>query len=277
MSNVSRRQMLGLMGGAMAVGFGAGCMGNGDPAMAAAMPVEETPFSWTPHILKPKAIQEVAREGYYYKGFGCGYGVFWSIIGTMGKEYGAPYNSFPYSMLEMGKGGISDWGTICGALLGGVAAMALFWGRKERDPMVSELFRWYETTKLPIYQPPKGLAYGMDLKLPQNVSGSVLCHISVGKWCYETGIAAGSKERSERCSRITADVAKKTVEIMNSKIQGKFKGEIAFSDDYKNCTQAGCHGGNAEKFEGPWLKGQMDCTPCHSGSEHVMDKTTNHP
>lgn len=276
MSSVNRRQMLGLMGGAMVAGFGAGALSCHSPAMGA-MPVEEKPFSWTPRALDVAEIQPIAHERFYHQGFGCGYGVFYSIIGTMGKKWGEPYNSFPYSMMEMGKSGFSEWGTLCGALLGGVAAMSLFWGRKDRDPMVDELFRWYETAAFPMYKPAKGLPVGLDVDLPTSVADSVLCHISVSRWSYTTGIPAQSKQRSERCARITADVAKKTVEIMNAKIEGTFKVAAGPSQTRETCTVPDCHGGDKDKYQSPILKGKMDCTPCHTGSEHVQNKLKDHP
>lgn len=155
-------------------------------------------FGWKPHKLDPEECAKIAYEGYWYKGYACGYGAFYSIIGVLGEKYGAPYNTFPFTMLEANKGGISDWGTICGALYGAAAAYALFWGRKERDPMVTELYRWYEQTALPIYQP-GDMAQGVKGDIPSNPSGSVLCHISVSKWCYNTKLPASGKERSERC------------------------------------------------------------------------------
>ena len=91
-------------------------------------------FGWKPHKLDPKEVAAVAYEGYWYKGYACGYGCFYSLIGLMAEKYGAPYNTFPFTMLEANKGGISDWGTICGALYGAAAAYALFWGRDERMP-----------------------------------------------------------------------------------------------------------------------------------------------
>ncbi|MDL2285582.1 C-GCAxxG-C-C family protein [Desulfovibrio sp. OttesenSCG-928-F07] len=278
MSAINRRQMLGLMGGAAVVGLGAGSLGV-TPVQAASMPVETTPFSWTPRILDPKEVQPIAYEGFYDRGFGCGYGVFYSIIGTMGKKWGAPYNSFPYSMLEMGKSGVSEWGTLCGALLGAVSAFSLFWGRKDRDPMVDELFRWYETAAFPMYTPPKNAKAAKlnEISLPTSVADSVLCHISVSRWSYKNGIPAQSKERSERCARITADTAKKAVEIMNAKINGTFKTTLAASDVRKSCVAEGCHGGTADKYASPTLKGKMDCTPCHTGSEHVQNKMVDHP
>ncbi len=138
-------------------------------------------FGWQPQKLNADECAPVAYEGYWHKGYACGYGTFYGIIGMMGEKFGAPYNQFPFTMLEANKGGISDWGTICGALYGAAAAFALFWGRKERTPMVNELFRWYETTALPIYNP-GDKATGFKGDLPSNVSGSVLCHISVSKW-----------------------------------------------------------------------------------------------
>lgn len=279
MINVNRRQMLGMMGGAMAVGIGAGAVGlaaGEAKAVTTGMPVEEKMFSWTPHVLDPKEIQPVAHDQFYYKGLGCGYGVFYSIIGTLGKKYGAPYNSFPYSMMEMGKSGVSDWGTLCGALMGAISALALFWGRKDRDPMVDELFRWYETTAFPLYKPLPTAKVGLQQDIPTSVADSVLCHVSVSKWAYTTGLPAAGKERSERCARITADIAGKTVEIMNAKINGTFKGGFARSESSKYCTEA-CHGDNPEKVSSPILKGKMDCAPCHGGSEHVQNKWKDHP
>lgn len=276
MDSISRRNMLGLMGGAMVAGFAAGTLTTPKIAMsAAALPREAKPFGWEYKKLDYKEVQPITHEEFYYNGWGCGYAVMFSIVGLLGQKYGAPYNTFPFSMLEVGKSGVSEWGTLCGALLGAASAMALFYGRNDRDPMVDELFRWYETTAFPIYKPTKEVKKDMNKPLPTSVSDSVLCHISVSRWSYTTGIGAQTSERSERCARLSADVAKKTVEIMNAKLDGTFKKTIAWSKDYQTCTE--CHGGDPEKFQSATLKGKMDCTPCHTGSEHVQNKLVNHP
>lgn len=273
----SRRNLLCGLGGLAVGGAVAGLV---TPAMAA----EKAPgkrfaqvngeFGWKPHKLDPDACAEAAYEGYWYKGYACGYGTFYSIVGMLGEKYGAPYNQFPFAMLEANKGGVADWGTICGALYGAAAAYALFWGRKERNPMVSELYRWYEVTKLPIYQP-GDKAQGVKGELPQNVSGSVLCHISVSKWCYANKIEATSKPRSERCGRLTADVARKAVEIFNDKIdKGKdWKGTFPVQAAVVGCGE--CH--QAKGVESNWAKGIMDCTPCHNGGKALGNKFENHP
>jgi len=281
MTKISRRQALGVVGGSLMAGAVAGgkLVAGGmtgqahaaAPGTAARFQFEEQPFSWQPHILDPEECAVAAYDGYWHKGFGCGYGVFYGIVGMMAEKYGAPYNQFPFSMLEVGKSGISGWATICGALLGGASAYALFWGRKERDPMVTELYRWYEQTAFPIFNPGTA-AKGFAGDLPTSIAHSPLCHVSVSKWCYETGIAEKSKERSERCARITADVAKKAVEIMNAKQTGAFVVEHKTPESVEYCGS--CHGAGKES---PIVKGKMDCAPCHSGSEHTQDKYNNHP
>lgn len=229
---------------------------------------------WKPHKLDPKECAEVAYLGYWHHDYGCGYGAFYAIVGLMAEKYGAPYNQFPFTMLEANKGGISDWGTICGALYGGVSTFSLFWGRKEVRPMANDLFRWYETTKLPVFDPGEK-ALGFKGSLPQSEADSVLCHISVSRWCYANKIEADSKQRSERCGRLTADVAAKTAEILNAKIDaGKdYKGGWPVQKSVSYCGE--CH--QTKGNEANWAKGVMDCTPCHSGTNGTMNKFKDHP
>ncbi len=263
---ISRRKALGLVGCTVVGGSVLASMGT-----SMAFKQQDAEFSWTPHKLDPAQSAKVGYDGYYYKGLGCCYGAFYGIVGVMGERYGAPYNQFPFSMMEVGKSGISDWGTICGALLGAASAFALFWGRNERDPMVTELFRWYERTAFPIYDPGEA-ATGVKGPIPTTVSGSPLCHLSVSKWCYETKFAEGSKERGERCARLTADVTVKAIEIMNAKIDGKFTALYSHTAEEKACLE--CHGKGKEY---PYNKTKMACAPCHSGSEHTMNKFKDHP
>ncbi|MCH5278022.1 MAG: C-GCAxxG-C-C family protein [Desulfovibrionaceae bacterium] len=280
----SRRTLLGAMGGLAVGGTLAAMTGNVIAAPAApAMTMSEGKnghfaqlggeFGWEPHKLDPAYSAAVAYEGYWYKGYACGYGTFYGIIGLMAEKYGAPYNAFPFTMFEANKGGISDWGTICGALYGAAAAFSCFYPRKEATPMVNELFRWYEVTAFPLYQPGDA-AQGVKGDIPSSVANSVLCHISVSRWCYNTKLAANSKERSERCGRITADVCMKAVEILNAKIDGgkDWKGALAKQESVVGCTS--CHGKDQVS---DMQKGNMDCTPCHSGSDALTDKFNNHP
>jgi len=263
----NRREMLGVLGGLLVGGALGPTVGK---AVAAPFAQPAKPFGWTAHTLDPAAGAKTAYDGYWFHEYGCCYGAFYAIIGTMAEKFGAPYNQFPFSMMEVGKSGISEWGTICGALLGVASAYALFWGRKERNPMVSELFRWYEQTAFPQYDPGEA-AQGVKGALPTSKSDSVLCHISVSRWCYTSKLAQSSKERSERCSRVTADVAAKGIAILNAKIAGAFTA-TGKSEAVAFCGECHDKGKQADN-----MKGAMDCTPCHSGSEHVQNKFKNHP
>ena len=268
---LTRRAMLGALGGLAVGGTVASVVGTSIAADPKTKRFEQIngDFGWKPHKLDPKECAAVAYDGYWHKGLGCAYGAFYAIVGLMGEKYGAPYNQFPFAMLEVGKGGISDWGTICGALLGPASAYALFWGRKERNAMVSELYRWYETAKLPIFNPGEA-AKGVKGDLPTSVADSVLCHVSLSRWCFENKVEANSKARSERCGRLTADVTYKAVEIMNAKIDGTFKPALAAPQSVTTCGE--CHAKEADN-----MKSVMDCTPCHSGNEHLMNKFKDHP
>lgn len=267
--------MLGALGGLAVGSTVASVVGTGIAAEAKPKRFEQVngDFGWKPHKLDPAICAPVAYQGYWHNDYACGYGTFYGIIGMMGEKYGAPYNQFPFTMLEANKAGISGWGTICGALYGAAAAFALFWGRNERDAMVDELFRWYEATKLPIFNPGDA-AHGVKGDIPSNASGSVLCHVSVSRWCFTHKKAESSKDRNERCARLTADVCTKAIEIINAKIEGgkDWKGALKKQESVKYCTECHAKGKDADN-----MKGKMDCTPCHSGSEHTQNKFKDHP
>ena len=278
---MNRRDVLGGLGGLVVGGAVAGLLGTQanaaetKPAMDGKRFMQAGgDFGWKPHKLDPKECADVAYDAYWHKGYACGYGVFYGIVGMMGEKYGAPYNTFPFTMFEFLKGGISDWGTICGALGGAAAAYALFYPRKERNAMVNELFRWYEQTKLPIYNP-GDKAQDVKGDIPGNMSEAVLCHISVSKWCFANKEEATSKKRSERCGRLTADVCAKAVEILNAKIvAGKdYKPMLAKPETVTYCGE--CH--QTKGKDTNWGKGVLNCKPCHSGTEHVANKYKDHP
>lgn len=262
MITFTRRNMLSTLGGVIAGSAATAAF----PASAAEPLSSET--IWEARIVDPGNCAALAYEGYWQKG--CCYGAFHGIIGEMGRKYGTPYTAFPCQMMEVGKGGICGWGAFCGALLGAVNAFGLFWSGKELGEMVDELLRWYEVTAFPIYEPGQRSRFAGSV--PTTVSDSVLCHISVSRWCYETGHSVGDNERFERCSRLTADVTKKAVEIMNARIQGTFVPVYGTQESVEFCSQ--CHGKGGES---DISLGKQNCAPCHGGGEAVSDKFTDHP
>ena len=107
--DLNRRQILCGLGG---IACGAACAGLINPkedAHAASEKMQRFQqaggdFGWKPHKLDVEAVQKVAYEAYHNKGYACGYGVVYSIVGSLAEQYGAPYNQFPFSMLESVQG-----------------------------------------------------------------------------------------------------------------------------------------------------------------------------
>ena len=105
----------------------------------------------------------------------------------------------------------------------------------------------------------------IGIVLPQSVSDSTLCHISVTKWCKESGYASGSSERSERCGRLTGDVAAKAVELLNQHAAGTFTPVFALPEETEQCRT--CHSKGKDFEKGQFTRGKENCVDCH-GEPH---------
>ena len=260
MSHLSRRQLIGVGGAAL------GGMLIGSSVAVAEKPTSDTK-PWDYHQLDPTAAGKRGYAGFYAGR--CCYGVFESIVGPLAEKYGAPYDAFPTRMLAYGKSGVAGFGTLCGALNGAAAAIGLFVGEvnkkdptsKARDKLITELFTWYETDPLPQFEPTSeevAANKGRACKMPATCAGSVLCHRSVGIWCEKADCGASSKERSERCARLTGDVAAKTVELLNAYLAGETpKGKPG--EEAQSCLS--CHGKGKDLDN---AKSKMNCTVCHN-------------
>ena len=213
-------------------------------------------WPWKAKEISPEKAAMLGYSGFYNSGQGCGYGVFKGIVGQMALKYGAPYDTFPIQMMSYGASGVGNWGTLCGSLNAAAAAFGLFYGRDESTQMIDSLFRWYEKERIPVFEPK---IKKLDFTPPPTVPESVLCHVSVSQWCYETDNDMHSKERSERCARVTAVVAQKAAEIINDKLAGK---DLSSKPSANQATCIECH--DKDK-EADFAKGKMNCGTCHDG------------
>ena len=96
----SRRNCLCGLGGLAVGGAVAALVGTGGSIARAAAPAKRFEqvngeFGWKPHKLDPKECAKVAYEGYWYKGYACGYGAFYSIIGVLGEKIRRPVQPVP--------------------------------------------------------------------------------------------------------------------------------------------------------------------------------------
>ncbi len=212
---------------------------------------------WPYKKLDPERVAERGYAG-YYKG-ACCYGAFDAIVTSLREEVGFPYTMMPTEMMVFGEGGVAGISSLCGALLGASSAIFLVAGglegerRQQAFPIIRELFTWYEQEALPNYRPkdPK-------FEIKPSIAHSPLCHVSVSRWCRETGFKSFSKERSDRCGWLAASVAKYAVELLNSRASAAFRPVHLLSAQTQACR--GCHdqGGSLENS-----RGLMECAPCH--------------
>jgi hypothetical protein len=283
MKEVSRRQLLssvGLVAGASLL-TGCGEALEGAPSQEKTVASETAGISqseikagngWQYVRLKPAAV---GAEAYRLMSQGgCMYGLFASVRAAMAQRQGEPCLSFPVHMMKYGEGGVGLWGSLCGTVNGGAAIIGLFTPQKEqREQLITELFSWYEGTELPVYRPKDA---SDSSPFPTSVARSVLCHVSAGKWCRTTGDEIGSPEMKERCRRLTADVAGKTVELLNAALREPCK-STGLSAEVKSCMS--CHGRELHD-----TIGKMQCAACHQqlSKKHpsipaVSPKATAHP
>ncbi len=254
---------------------------------------EEVPhLPWPYEELDPEYVRKLGHLGYY--ALECGGGSFWAIMTALKEKVGYPYTLLPLpsveevqkaveehehiqGMMQFGYGGAFGWGSLCGALNGSSNAIVMV--TKNWDKIGKMLYRWYEVFPFPSEKSNELASkhqflvkkYKSDKVLPRNVSHSVLCHVSVGKWCEISGYASGSPERSERCARLTGDVAAKAVELLNADLRGELDtvGKLTLSQTTADCRTCHYKGKNYEM--GQFTRGFMQCESCHQDMRPHLD------
>ncbi len=233
------------------IGLIAGC-GESSTAGTQAAAAESTDLPWPYEKFTAADIdraQAIAHDS-WFEGF-CTYAVLSGIITVLKEKVGGPYERFPIEAFNFAHGGTAGWGATCGTLIGAGIAASLATGSKGGEEITNEVIRFYSDTELPIYVPddPKAQISAVSK------SGTPVCHISVNKWMAKQGVGFLSAEQMERCGRLSADVARKTVELINSHVDGTFKvleKAPAFSlgtPAQTNCSA--CHGDNVPPVPTP--------------------------
>lgn len=226
-----------------------------------------TAWPWPYTQLDPEAVR-IQAHSLYYGGKACCAGTFGAITSALTDALPDPWASLPMEIMLYGGGGGNSWGILCGCLNGGAALISLVTSKADSAALISELWGWYTQAELPTTQANlvatngNYLVHNYDLDLPQNVSGSPLCHASVTEWCIHAEKKVSDTERKERCARVTGDVAAKTVEILNAFFAGTFTSTYVDPATLTACL--GCHG--SAVFNNVMTK--MDCQPCH-GDPHA--------
>ena len=237
-----------------------------------------------PYPYQTLDVEAVRKLGHdqYYSGKGCCYGAFYALVKASSNLAGEPWTSFPAEMMVYGKGGGVGWGTLCGAANGAAAFISLVCQIARADVLNNEVFGWYTQTKLPTdtsNQYGKDSAYTSNPyphDLAQNISGSVLCHVSVTEWCKTAQLTASSTERKERCARITGDVAAYAAKVLNDEFASQFVGLYVAPTSITTCNS--CHTIGSNNM----VAAKMECTQCHgdphatSGVQEISGKASEY-
>ena len=150
-------------------------------------------------------VEQLAYEGYFENG--CCYGVAKGLLAELCDKVGFPYTIIPPEMFANGKEGYTA-GSLCGALGGAAGIIGLCCAPDDARAITKELFAWYTSTPLPIYQP-EGAAP------VQTVSSTVNCVDSVSEFMTEANVERADPIRKRRCGGVSGDVARKTAELLN--------------------------------------------------------------
>ncbi len=242
---MSRRQMMIGTGALAATTALASLGGWAKSAHAQGGPTEKWPWPYVK--LDPKETAEICYKE-WYRVF-CGCAVINSVFSQLREKVGEPYKSFPVDAFVFLEGGQMGWGTICGSPAGANIVANLIIGPRiagahEGHQIAADIMDFYSKANMPVFVPasPK-----IDpATIPQTVSESPLCHISVGRWMKAANKPLGSPERKDRCARVAASTAYRLVELLNDWHDGKYKPTSSFSCSKEN-----------------GITGQFNCTDCH--------------
>jgi len=248
-AQMTRRDLLAKAGrytlGAAALGVAASAVpGLRTEAGATGGATEKWPWPYVK--LDPQRTADLAYEE-WYRVF-CGAAVVNAVFGQLREKVGGPYLSFPSDAFLFLEGGVSGWGTICGANAGANIVTNVILGPRTAGSEVgmlmgSELMQHYASTAMPTYVP---RAPRVKAAIPKTVADSPLCHVSVGKWMKAANKPLGSPERRDRCARLTASMAYQLVTLLNAWKDGKYvtKGAVPARSygiqSQHNCND--CHG-----------------------------------
>ena len=202
MKDMNRRDFLRTAGKA-ALGVAAvSCL----PISALAEEQKAPVWPWKYVPMDKDALLELCYKKFYEYG-GCGGGCFGGIIDLFSEVTGYPYNEIaPGRVCGLMAGGFGT-GTLCGSLGGALVFVGLVCEPKDAAAVRDQLFAWYREHSFPQYQP--------EFKSVTTVAHSVNCVDSVGIYMAATGYKMADPERKARCAAVTAEVAVKTITLLN--------------------------------------------------------------
>ena len=213
---LSRRDMI--VGGGKAAVLGAAALSLGALNIAKTAEAYKYTSEYKYAKLDPQEAGQLAYENYGNRW--CMAGVVAGLVMALQKKAGGAWKDFPIDAYRWGHGGLAGWGALCGTMPGAGVVIGLV--TKDTDTaesMVNDLAFYYSYTELPSFTPAKVLY--ADIK-HMTIAGTPICHISVGRWMRTEGVAFLTKQRVERCARLSANVAMYAANMLNAWADGKY-------------------------------------------------------
>lgn len=166
-----------------------------------------------------------------------------------------------FAIVQAGYGG---QGTLCGAL--GVAAhlfnLVAYDEQKTYTKMTEDLFLWYSRSEFPSEMFDPICYFPKQVRRPAKTP---LCHVSVSQWTLAAGATVSSKEKKDRCAKVTGEVVYQAVSMLNRYAEHRYEPrQYPFAEDNAACL--GCHGAADMWHEKDGMnnqQGKMDCIHCH--------------
>jgi hypothetical protein len=168
-----------------------------------------------------------------------------------------------FTNVQSGYGG---QGTLCGAL--GVASqffnMVAFDEQKTYAKMTEDIFQWYSRTTFPTSRFDDICHFPDQVQRPAK---SPLCHVSVSQWTLAAGAEVTSKQKKDRCAKVTGEVIHRAVTMLNDYAEGAYAAPH-YPFEAENAACLGCHGAADmwhERHGNNNQQGKMTCKLCHGG------------
>lgn len=173
---------------------------------------EEAAHPYTYAKIDPEAAADRAYARFSELG-GCCVGVVAGLVDCLAEAVGAPYTSFPVKMFQNGAAGYGQ-NSLCGCLGGAAAVIGLVCEAADSKACLKEVMDWYKTSTLPAYDRGSAPAVAQVVPGSPNCADSLLQFFTAAP---QINYDMSHPDRINRCACLTADVARKTAEVLNAK------------------------------------------------------------
>ena len=267
MQACSRRSILAgsaamLVGGALGGVMSAYAATNPKKAKKGASEAPPLPWKWVK--LDPLEAGQRAYRNYFDGG--CGHTTYYTLLSMLREKAGYPWTTLPDRMMMHGAAGYAGHGTLCGALGGTSLIINLVAYKDAKDVMytqlIDRLYYWYAKQEFP------STMFDDISSMPKQIrvkSLSPLCHTSVSKWTLAAGAQVTSKEKKERCAKVSGEVVYITVKALNEYFDGKWTPPV-WEPSKETAYCVTCHGPADMQHAKEGMnqqQGHMECLLCH--------------